>query len=121
MAIEKATSQGGRKRAEDIQLPADLVGKPFVLKILTELLSLGYAVVDAAEGDPRTAAASRFDTRIDELMEKDEAKFLFTDHPAYGVNWLGYVRHLVGPLVSGKPRLEARIAGRGVGDKSGKK
>lgn len=121
MAIEKATSQNGRKRAEDIQLPADLAGKPFILTILTDLLSLGYAVVDAEEGDPRTAAISRFDTRVDELMEKDDAKFLFTDHPAYGVNWLGYIRHLVGPLVSGKPKLEPRIVGRGVGDKSGKK
>ena len=121
MAIEKGISKNDRAKAENIALPANLAGKPSVITILTELLALGYAVADADEGDPRTTAGSRFESRIDELLDLEDGKFLLTDHPAYGVNWLGYIRHLVGPVVLGKLRLEPRNSGRGVGDKSGKK
>ncbi|MBI5019067.1 hypothetical protein HZB58_02240 [Candidatus Gottesmanbacteria bacterium] len=121
MSAEQKATVIPRTKPENIYLPEELKGNTTVLQVMGEILNLGYAVLDAAEGDARTQAGTRFDERIDELLDKPEGEFLLRGHPAWGVNWIGYLRHIIGTEVGGKPRLEARAHGRGVGDKSGRK
>lgn len=122
-SISEISSQPRRYAANDIALPDVYKRNPRVGDILSGLLQRGYAVVDAVEGDVRERAMRQFDDYIDTLLDTDEeaGRFLLDNHPAWDVNWLGYVRHIIGPMVKGKSVLPPRQQPRGVNDRSGRR
>ncbi len=112
-----------RLTAGDVILPSAYRGNTHIYDILNGLFQKGYAVVDAKEGEARSKALRVFDRHIETLFEKDQAaeRFLVDSHPTYGVNWLGYVRYLIGEAVQGRKELPFRNQPRGVGDRSGRR
>lgn len=106
------------------QLPLELQtweSNPHAKRILLDLIALGGSVAGQKEVDAQAAARKQFEDRIDGLLHDSTAEFLRQPHPTYGVNWLGFVRHLIGPAVGGKSELPFSHQPRGVGDRSGRK
>ena len=108
-------------KVEEIEFPSDLTNQSKARIVLSTLFSLATDVVTATEID-RPTRRERFERQIDDYLDHDPdaERFLLTDHPSYGVNWLGYIRHLFGTPVDGKQHLPPRIQPRGVGSRSGK-
>lgn len=108
-------------KAEDIVFPSDVADQDKARAVLTDLFTLATDVV-TSPSETLLSRRKKFEHRVNEYLDQDPAasRFLLSNHPSYGVNWLGYVRHLFGRPVAGRAELPPRTQPRGVGSRSGK-